>query len=116
MTTAEGTVNRLRRSATGGRLAQNLLQEKGLDGQRAVEIRSVVGKKNAISRIAFSSESEAWIAFRSFDSAKSARTVPAAASAGSVAPMTSRNAGTAFSRCSTSGIATPEVMNFTSEP
>ena len=37
---------------------------------------SVSAKKNRASRSAFSSESDAWMAFRSLDSAKSFRTVP----------------------------------------
>src|SRR5213596_806632 len=61
---------------------------------------SASAKKKRASRAAFSSESDAWIAFRSLDSANSLRTVPASASAGSVAPIALRSAATApaFSR------------------
>ena len=84
------------------------------DGLRAPELRSE--KKKRDSRAAFSSESEAWIAFRSFDSAKSWRTVPCSASFGSVAPIALRSAATASAFSSTSGMHGPEVMNVTSDP
>src|SRR5438445_9575597 len=71
-------------------------------------------KKNATSRAAVSGESEAWIAFRSLDAPYSLRTLPGFASAGSVAPMTSRKWATALSRSSASTSAGPEVMNVTS--
>src|SRR5690606_21095499 len=79
-------------------------------------VSSASAKKNLDSRSAFSSESEAWIAFRSFDSAYSFRTVPSAASAGSVAPITVRSVATASSRSRTTGMQRPDVMNETSEP
>ena len=50
-----------------------------------------------------------------FDSAKSFRTVPAAASAGSVAPIAVRSAPTASGFSSTIGMHGPDVMNETSE-
>src|SRR5437868_6797620 len=72
-------------------------------------------KKKRDSRAAFSSESDAWIAFRSFDSAKSWRTVPCSASFGSVAPIAFRSAATASAFSSTNGMQGPEVMNVTSD-
>src|SRR5688500_978908 len=72
-------------------------------------------KKKRDSRSAFSSESEAWIAFRSLDSANSLRTVFGAASAGSVAPMTLRSSATAFGLSSSMGMHGPDVMNDTSD-
>ena len=58
-------------------------------------------KKNAISVAAFSALSEPCTELASMLSAKSLRMVPAAALAGSVAPMTSRFLATAFSPSST---------------
>ncbi len=72
-------------------------------------------KKRLISRTALSSLSEAWIAFRSLDSANSFRTVPASASAGSVAPIAVRSAATALAFSSTIGMQAPEVMKAVSE-
>jgi aromatic-L-amino-acid decarboxylase len=48
---------------------QRLVGSEGGDPQPPVEIRSDSLKKNEISRAAFSSESEAWMAFRPLDSA-----------------------------------------------
>ena len=79
-------------------------------------MHSVSAKKNRDSRAALSSESEACMAFRPFDSAKSFRTVPAAASAGSVAPIASRSAATADSYSRMIGMQSPLVMNSTSSP
>src|SRR5665213_1550567 len=82
--------------------------------QRA-RIISLSEKKNRTSRAALSSESDAWIAFRSFDSANSLRTVPASASAGSVAPIATRNAATASVFSRTIGMHGPEVMKLQSD-
>src|SRR6185312_1414836 len=79
-------------------------------------IISLSGKKNRASRAALSSESDAWIAFRSFDSANSLRTVPASASAGSVAPIATRNAATASAFSRTIGMHGPDVMKLQSDP
>ena len=65
---------------------------------------------------AVSAASEPWIAFASIDSAKSLRIVPAAAFAGSVAPISSRRAGTAPSFSSTIVTQGPDVMKSTRLP
>jgi len=60
-------------------------------------ISSDFEKKNPISFLAFSSESEPCTAFSPMLVAKSRRMVPSAASSGFVAPIVSRQAETALS-------------------
>jgi NADH-quinone oxidoreductase E subunit len=83
-----------RKSDQGGfrrvRRVQRVRRWRGAPRTHALPMRSTCPKKKPSSSLAFSSESEPWIALRSLLSAYSARTVPGAASAGSVAPMTSR--------------------------
>ena len=64
---------------------------------------------------AFSGESDPWAQLRSFDVPRSARIVPAAASAGSVAPMTSRQRAMAPSPSRRTATMGPSVMKATSE-
>ena len=74
----------------GVRQVRRVGRSRGAPWTHALPMRSTCPKKKPSSTLAFSSESEPWIALRSLLSAYSARTVPGAASAGSVAPMTSR--------------------------
>src|SRR5690606_23710735 len=73
-------------------------------------------KKNAISILAFSSLSEPWTELASMPSAKVLRIVPSAASAGLVAPITSRLRFTASSPSSTCTTTGPLVMKSHSSP
>src|SRR5207253_2202967 len=68
-------------------------------------------KKYGISNAAVSGASEPCTALASIELANSLRMVPAAALAGSVAPMRSRHFWIALSASSTSGMHGPCVMN-----
>ena len=77
---------------------------------------SIATENHAISFRALSSESEPWVAFSPTFAPNSLRIVPASAFAGSVAPISVRQAATASSFSRTATTTGPRVMNSTSSP